>query len=594
MNNEKKPFILWALLLVVGLFTVGCSGDDESDIAEAENQSGTTGGTDTNSGSTTDGNVSTFTISFDKTALTESITVDTEDEDYIENSSFADTIYVSFSTSGASVSGNDNNYVSASISNNDVILTNNSSNNICYVLSGTTSDGFFKLYSSKKQAIVLNGVNITNPNGAAINNQSGKRTFVVLASGTSNYLTDGTDYCDATDTEDMKATLFSEGQLVFSGSGYLEVDANCTAGIRSDDYVRVMPLANIYVDASAGNGIRGNDAVTVTGGVVNVNITGTACKGLSSDGEVRIDGGRTTVITSGGYEWDSDDNDYSACAGVKADSVFNITDGKLYLRSSGTGGKGISCDGAVNISGGTVKVITTGASYEQGSYSTSPKGIKADGNLTISGGQTQVRCSQSEGIESKAYMTISSGTVEVYSYDDAMNSSYNLTISGGYVYAHSTNNDGIDANQNLYITGGTVIAEGASGAECGIDAAEGYNIYINGGTVLALGGSLGTVSSSSKQASVSTTVSSGQTVALLSGSTCLLGYKVPSGSSTALMISGSSLSSGSSYTLLKGCTLSGGTSFYGLTTGCTASGGTSTSLTASTSIGFNTGGGIRR
>lgn len=594
MNNEKKPFILWALLLVVALFTVGCSGDDDSDTTDTGSQSGTTGGTDTNTGATTDGDVSTFTISFDKTALTESVTVDTDDEDYIENSSFADTIYVSFSTSGASVSGNDNNYVSASISNNDVVLTNNSSNNICYVLSGTTSDGFFKLYSSKKQAIVLNGVNITNPNGAAINNQSSKRTFVVLTSGTSNYLTDGTSYSDATDDEDMKATLFSEGQLVFSGSGYLEVDANCTAGIRSDDYVRVMPLANIYVDASAGNGIRGNDAVTVTGGVINVNITGTACKGLSSDGEVRIDGGRTTVITSGGYEWDSDDNDYSACAGVKADSVVNVTDGELYLRSTGTGGKGISCDDAVNISGGTVKVITTGASYEQGSYSTSPKGIKADGNLTISGGQTQVRCSQSEGIESKAYMTISSGTVEVYSYDDAMNSSYNLTISGGYVYAHAINNDGIDANQNLYITGGTVIAEGASGAECGIDAAEGYSIYINGGTVVALGGSLGTVSSSSKQASVSTTVSSSQTVALLSGSTCLLGYKVPSGSSTALMISNSSLSSGSSYTLLKGCTLSGGTSFYNLTTGCTASGGTSTSLTASTSIGSSMGGGIGR
>ena len=118
--------------------------------------------------------------------------------------------------------------------------------------------------------------------------------------------------------------------------------------------------ANIFVDASSGNGIRGNDAVIVTGGVINVNVTGTADKGISTDGEIRIDGGRTTILTSGGYEWDSDDNDYSACSGLKADSVVTINGGELNIMSTGTGGKGINSDDKININDGVIRIITTG------------------------------------------------------------------------------------------------------------------------------------------------------------------------------------------------------------------------------------------
>ena len=59
----------------------------------------------------------------------------------------------------------------------------------------------------------------------------------MLADGTTNTLTDGTKYTDATDDEDMKAAFFSEGKMLFSGAGTLSVYANCKAGIRSDDYV---------------------------------------------------------------------------------------------------------------------------------------------------------------------------------------------------------------------------------------------------------------------------------------------------------------------------------------------------------------------
>ena len=608
----KKMNQFWVMFTLV-FAAMACSTDDgwygegwtnqgnstSSTTSESndDNSNSTSTADDVMTGVTSDGDVTSFTIALDKNALAESVNVDTNDDDYIENTTFDKTITVTFSQSGnASVSGDESGIVS--INGNDVIATNNTDQVIKYVLTGETSDGFFKLYSTKKQAIVLNSVSITNPDGAAINNQSKKRTFIVLNDGTKNYLTDGANYSDATDSEDMKGCFFSEGQLIFSGSGYLEVDANCKAGIRSDDYVRTMPKANIWVDASSGNGIRGNEAVIMTGGVVNINVTGTADKGISTDGEVRIEGGRTTIFTSGGYEYDSDENDYSACSGIKADSVININGGELNIKSTGTGGKGLNCDDEININDGVVRIITTGKRQKDSKGSVSPKGIKADGKITVSGGQTQVRLEGTgdgtEGIESKSEIHIEAGTVESYSYDDAINSAGNLYIDGGYVYARSYNNDAIDANKNLYINGGVVIAEGAGQPECGLDAAEQYKAYINGGTVIAIGGGMQAIDSSSKQASIAVSASMGMKVGILDGSKAILAYTTPSSNcGTALMISSPSFKSGSSYTLRAGCEVSGGTSFYNLTTGCTiGSGSQSLDVTASTAVNGSMGGGM--
>jgi len=601
----KKMNLFWGSVMVLFAFAACSTGDWYNDSltpttsvttqSDDDNSKTTSTADNVITGVSSDGDVTSFTVALNKNAIAESVNVDSEDDDYIENTSFGKTITITFSKSGtATVSGDDAGIVS--INGNDVTATNDTENIIRYVLTGETNDGFFKLYSSKKQAIVLNGVSITNPDGAAINNQSKKRTFIVLNDGTKNYLTDGTNYSDATDNEDMKACFFSEGQLIFSGSGYLEVDANCKAGIRSDDYVRTMPKSNIFVDASSGNGIRGNDAVIVTGGVINVNVTGTADKGVSTDGEIRIDGGRTTILTSGGYEYDEDDKDYSACSGLKADSVVTINGGELNIMSTGTGGKGINCDDKININDGVIRIITTGKRQKDSKGSVSPKGIKADGNITVKGGQTQVRLEGTgdgtEGIESKGEIHIEAGTVESYSYDDAINSAGNLYIDGGYVYARSYNNDGIDANKNLYINGGVVVAEGAGQPECGLDAAEQYKAYINGGTVIAVGGGLQAIDSSSKQASIAVSAQMGTTVGVLDGSKAILAYTTPSqNSGTALMISSPSFKSGSSYTLRSGCEVTGGTSFYNLTTGCTiGSGSQSVDVTASTSISGFMGG----
>ena len=566
--------------------------DNATDNDPSGKEDDKTGGS--TAGVITKGDVTTFSVAWDETALDEAYAVDSEDEDYIENNSFDYTVTIRYGSGGATVEGDKKGYVT--VSGNDVTVNNTGSDKILYDLGGTAADGFFKLYSGKKQAIRLNGLHLTNPDGAAINNQSKKRTYIVLADGTENTLVDGTKYTDAVKGEDMKAAFFSEGQLIFSGKGYLSVDGNCKAGIRSDDYVRFFPGVRVSVDASSGNGIHGNDAVLIDGGVINVKVTGDADKAISTDGYVQIDGGRTTLLTSGGHVWDEEDNDFSACSGIKADSLFRITGGALYCQSFGIGGKGISCDGKAFFEGGNVRIITTGKSYSEGSYSVSAKGVKADGDLTVSGGTIQVRTTGgegSEGIESKGILSIKGGTVEVYAYDDALNSKLAMKVTGGYVYAHSTNNDALDANTNLYLNGGVVVAVGGNQPENPFDAAEGYNIYINGGTLVGYGASLAHTASTSTQYSVETSVNRGTQVALYDGSTPLLSFKTPSTSGgTALMFSCSALASGASYTLKSGVSVTGGTDFYGLNTEGTVSGGSKAgTLKAAASVGQMMGGG---
>jgi len=454
------------------------------------------------SGSDDSGSTTTASSDSDSTS-----TFVLDDEgDNISLVDFDRVISITFSPSGsATVTGDANNVVK--ISGNCVTVDNSAQDEkVLYKLSGTASDGFFKLYSANKQAIELNDVSLTNKGGAAINIQSSKRTFVVV-NGT-NRLADGAAYADTPDGEDEKAAFFSEGQLVFSGKGSLSVTASGKAGITSDDYVRFLASPTVTVSSSAGHGVRGKDAVVVTDGTLDITVSAAGKKGISADGPVQIDGGRTGITVSGGVDT-SDSSDLSGSAGIKADGVFTMNDGTLTVTNSGQGGKGISGDLQGYFNGGTVKVSVSGSNYGSsgnnrgpggwggwGSSSSSSdnsvaaKGIKFDGNLVFSGGTVSVTAKSHEAIESKGTLEVKGGRIFAQSSDDAINAASHLTISDGYVCAYSTGNDGLDANGNMYIKGGVVYAISAGGAEVALDANTegGYKLYVSGGTLFALGG----------------------------------------------------------------------------------------------------------
>ncbi len=591
MSQAKRMVrgvMLLTLMSLPMLAVTGCSSDfDEWDNdIDSNNGNGNSSSGSSVSYSTSISELTSFDVSLDKTALEESETIPSdgdEAEDYIENNTFSSNVHIAFNGSSATCSGSVDD-VTVTINGADVVV-NSSAKKVCYTVSGSTSDGFLKIYSDKKFELELDGVSITNPDGAAINIQSKKRGYIVLADGTENTLTDGTQYGDASDDEDMKACFFSEGKMLFSGTGSLDVYGNCKAGIRSDDYILFRPGSKVYVKATAGNAIKANDALYIKGGVINVETSAAASKGISSDGLVQIDGGRTTAITTGTGALDDDGADVSGCAGVKADSIFVMNAGILCCKSTGAGGKGVSCEQNMTICGGTIKVITTGAQYTYGKLDTSAKGLKSKDSMSISGGTIMVRCTGgegSEGIESKSTMDISGGTIMAYCYDDAINSSKAMTIRGGNIFAMGTNNDGIDSNSTLTVSGGVVIACGTTNPEDGFDCDE-NTFSVTGGTLIGIGGGTSTPTESACTQPVAViggnSISSGQyiTVADASGNN-VIAFNVPrdyTQQGYTLLVSSPKMTKGNSFTFNTGATVSGGNSFCGYTTGATVSGGSS-------------------
>ena len=375
------------------------------------------------------------------------------EEDLIANTEFDRTISIVFAPSGATVSGDKKGIVT--INGNQVTVDNTSTKEkVMYKLSGSASDGFFKVYSKNKQAIVLDGLDLTNPNGAAINNQGKKRCFVVVNG--SNSLSDGSAYSATPADEDEKAAFFSEGQLIFSGEGSLKATAKGKSGISSDDYIHFVDNPKITVSSTAGHGIRGKDALVVSGGTLDVSVSAAMKKGMTSDSLVVFNGGVTTVKATGGTAYDEEDQEYKASSCVKADMLFVMNAGSLTVSNSGQGAKG----------------------------------IKFDGDLYITAGSIYATATNHEAIESKGLLEISGGTVYAQSKDDAINSAGVMAITGGYVCAYSTGNDGLDANGDLFIEGGVIYAIGSGTPEVAIDANTegGAHLYVNGGNLVAIGG----------------------------------------------------------------------------------------------------------
>ena len=459
------------------------------------------------------------------------------------------------------VADNISQYITTTISGAHVSLAQSSevSEEITYRLSGTSSDGEFYMSGSYKATLELDNLNLTNLNpvnsGAAIHVENGKRIKVKVLAETTNTLVDAA-------TGSQKGCFYVKGHPEFSQQGTLNVIGNKKHAIKSGEYLSVKD-ATINVTSAQGDGISCNQYFLMESGSVNISGTsddgiqcdldGTASTGITEDhededtGNIYISGGNITITSSalaakgiksegdiyisddaiinvtvsGNGKWDDEDLETSAACGISADGNITITNGTISLIATGSGGKGIKCDGILNVSGGNINVETSGQLYYSNGttenhnytgntdnvnndYYSSPKGIRVgvktengntytySGGIVISRGKIKVSTNgtNGEGIESKNTLEISGGEIYVNAYDDGINAGQDVNITGGYIYSRSTNNDGIDANGNFYINGGLVYAIGSRVPEVALDAntEEGKRLYINGGTVIVVGG----------------------------------------------------------------------------------------------------------
>lgn len=389
----KKVLRYSLLLSALALAMVACQKDD-TDMAAilAEYQ------------------VEPASVELDFTELAEAPDVPVTDEndsafnDYEENSPWNKVINIAFDGENATVSGS---VPGVAIQSDGAHLTIlNLSGPVKFVVSGKTTNGSLKFYGDKRFQILLNGAEITNPHGAAINNQGSKSLYVVLADGTVNRLQDGTSYV-MVDEEDQKAALFSEGQIIFSGHGELSVIAVGRGGIRSDDYIRIRPGVKIYVNSSALDGLRANDGIIVDGGVVNIETTGAGAKGVRSGGVMTVNGGRMIAVSAGDTRVGLDDDgltDTTACAALYCDTLLTVKGGVLKFKATGDGGKGLNSKWDAQFQGGTFIAVATGTRIVK-----KPKGVKLDGSLYISGGYFYSYSKRSDPVETGGTINVATG-----------------------------------------------------------------------------------------------------------------------------------------------------------------------------------------
>ena len=338
--------------------------------------------------------------------------------DYVENSSWNKVISIGFDGDAVTVTGS---VPGVSVQTDGAHVTvMNIAGPVKFIVSGETGDGSLKFYGDKRFQLLLNNVDITNPNGAAINNQGGKSMYVVLADGTTSSLTDGADYT-MVDGEDQKAALFSEGQIIFSGSGRLDVHAQGRGGIRSDDYIRIRPGVKMYIESTALDGLRANDGIIIDGGVINVQATGNGAKGVRSGGPMTVNGGRLVAISQGDTRIGLTEEglvDTTACAALSCDTLLTVNAGTVKLKATGDGGKGINAKHDVDVTGGSLTAVATGTRVNK-----KPKGMKIDGNFAISGGYLYSYSRRSDPID------VGDSTVLAPGYKDYRLTPVVLTIS---------------------------------------------------------------------------------------------------------------------------------------------------------------------
>ncbi len=349
-------------------------------------------------------------IDLDFSTLTEPAEKIQQDEDaldygdYVENTAWSTTVRINFDGETATVTGNPSAVIVA-IDGAHVTITS-AAKHVRYIVTGTTADGSIKFYSDRKFQLQLNGVDITNPHGAAINNQCGKSLYLVMNEGTENTLRDGETY-NMVEGEDQKAALFSEGQILVSGKGLLNIYSVGRHCMASDDYIFVRPGSRLYLNSSSGHGIKAKDYVHIKGGVINMEIAADGAKGINSDSLVYITGGRTTIINSGTSRAELDSLGVATstgAAGIKADYNLTMTGGTLNIKCTGDDAKGINVAQPMLFTGGELNVVVTG-----NQKTVAPKGVKCDTDCTIRGGYFYSCSPNGKALDVEGSLTIADG-----------------------------------------------------------------------------------------------------------------------------------------------------------------------------------------
>ena len=286
-----------------------------------------------------------------------------------------------------------------------------------YLLTGSLEEGQLTVNTGEDVktdvTLILSDLTMTNSAGAVISVERAKNVYLVLADGTVNTLTSGTEATMAAVNDSSSgAAIFSESDLKISGGGSLTVNGLINNGITCKDDLDID--SGELVITAANNGIKGSESVSVTGGSITVTAGNDGIKSSSAvkegKGYVTVEGGTITVCC---------------------------------------GGDGISAETSLSVHGGDVSVTTTGDAAL-----VSCKALKSNTELVISGGNL-VLSADDHCIRGETGVTVSGGVIEAESLSGkAILSRGDISLEGG-VMALTAGEDGIASDTAISMLGGT-------------------------------------------------------------------------------------------------------------------------------------------
>lgn len=448
-----------------------------------------------------------------------SLEFDSEDLDSSYNES--ECTKINLSGSGATVSGS-----GVTVENGNITITSVGS----YIISGTLTDGSIKVNCSEKGTVrlILNGASISSSSTAPVVVEEAKKVLVTLADGTTNTITD--KIRQSVDDEDFSSAVYSKADLVFNGSGTLNVNAGYRNGIKSTDDLKV--VSGTFNITSNEDGIIGKDFLGIKDGKFTIKSGSDGMKSTydtdTSKGNIVITGGEFDITAS---------ND-----GVHCNEDILISGGNLTISS---GDDGVHADAALQVDGGTIDIKKC---YEglEGVHIT-----LNDGDISIVASDDGINAA--DGSSSSGMGMGGFGGGQASSSD----SSVLLTINGGNIFVNA-GGDGLDSNGNIVMNGGNVTVLGpTSDGDTALDFDGAFTI--NGGVLMAFGssGMLETPTSAQNGCCIVTTlgtVSANSAFSLMDSSGNVIMSYTPTKNYASAIVYSSDIKNGSTYTVTAGST----------------------------------------
>ncbi|MBQ9577516.1 MAG: carbohydrate-binding domain-containing protein [Muribaculaceae bacterium] len=438
------------------------------------------------------------------TVLEKGFTLADVDSVTVTNETFADdNVLVKYAGSVADVyvAGNIANHITAQVTGARVAVMQDDAvaTEYTYTLQGTSSSGCFYHVGKYKMTLVLNGVNLVNPDSAAINIQNSKRIAVQLAEGTTNTLADG-----ANNTK--KAAFLVKGHAEFSKGGSLTITGNKKHALACNEYMEVKKtVGNITITGAVADAINvvqyfqmnggtvniqscGDDGIQVDaedtadptldghvliqGGTLTINASATATKCIKAEGNIDITGGTLTLNHSGTASWDATDLKIKEPIGISTDRNLTINGDAavVNITMTGNGTRGMKCDSTLTATAGSIDINCSGQPWAYGTTdTTNVKCAKADYAFILNGANFKCTTSkdEAEGIHSEGTVLISDGTLTLNTYDHGIKCDGNMDITGGTINftIPGAASKAIKPDGNLHITGGTITGTVSGGGE---------------------------------------------------------------------------------------------------------------------------------